>query len=49
MVLCYLFPPSTQVFQHGQGRRNRTKNGHFAGKYQILVNVPRQILHINVK
>ena len=25
------------------------KIGHFAGKYQILVNVQRQILHINVK
>ena len=31
------------VFQQGQSRRNTTKIGQFAGKYQILVIVPRQI------
>ena len=41
--MSYLFPSSNLVLQHGQSRRNTTKIGQFAGKYQILVIVPRQI------
>ena len=41
--MSYLFPSSNLVFQQGQSRRNTTKIGQFAGKYQILVIVPRQI------